>query len=159
MQVIGLEKPLPLQDDYAEPYWQAARSHRLVLLRCAACENYVHPPAPRCPTCGGGRTLAWEDIGTDVRGEVYSYVIVERAVLRSFMADVPYVAALCDLDRIPGIHIAANVFGCSVEDVHVGTRVRMVWEDRTPEVSLPQWVLDIAAATGSGASERVSQIG
>lgn len=144
---MDLRKPLPSQDGNAEPYWEAARGHRLALLRCAACESYVHPPAPRCPSCAGEAPLEWEDLGSDIRGKVYSYVIVDRAVLSSFVEDVPYVVALCDLDRAPGIHLAANILRCAVDDVHIGTRVRMDWEDRTPEVSLPQWVLDAASAT------------
>jgi hypothetical protein len=146
MEPMTVTKPLPLEDVDAEPFWKAAQQHVLSLMRCADCDNFVHPPGPRCPTCGTGEGLQWVDFGNDVHGTVYSYVVVDRAMLRSFVDETPYVVALCDVDGAEGVHVAGNVLGCQADDVHIGDRVTMTWEDRAPGWSLPQWVLDPGVA-------------
>lgn len=151
---MKIDKPLPLVDQDAEPYWQAAKEHRLALMRCSTCGLYLHPPGPRCHYCGGSQ-LEWVSLGDKIRGSVYSYVTVYRAVLRSFEEDVPYVVALCDVDGIPGVHIAGNVATDDVNDVHIGCKVTMTWEDRASGCSLPQWKLQTGMApTSTGIAGR-----
>ncbi len=35
----------------AEGYWEATRERRLVVQHCPACDRWIHPPRPRCPSC------------------------------------------------------------------------------------------------------------
>jgi uncharacterized OB-fold protein len=136
----AVEKPVPLDDQDQRPYWVAASEGRLSLQRCVSCGRFVHPPGPGCPHCGGAE-LIWDDLGSQITGQVYSFVVVHRAFLRSFLGDVPYVVALVELDDVGDtVRITGNVINVDdVADITVGTRVRMVWETRAPGVTVPQW--------------------
>ena len=133
-------KPTPLEDPDQQPYWDAANRAELALQKCESCGEFVHPPGPGCPWCGGA-DLAWVSIGTNVIGTVYSFIIVHRAFLPSFVEDVPYVVALVDVDGAPGVRITANVIGVDPGDVSIGMPARMFWEERSPGRRLPQWTV------------------
>jgi uncharacterized OB-fold protein len=78
-------------------------------------------------------------MGEHITGHVYSYIVTYRAFVQGFAKDAPYVVVLVELDKMPNTRILANLNNCSIHQVSIGMQVRMVWEDRTPEVSLPQW--------------------
>ncbi len=42
---------LPRVDGDSGFFWTSGADGKLRFLRCAHCEYYVHPPAPRCPQC------------------------------------------------------------------------------------------------------------
>ena len=50
---------LPLLDDENRFFWTSGADGRLRFLRCQACGYYLHPPLPRCPTCGSGDGLTY----------------------------------------------------------------------------------------------------
>jgi hypothetical protein len=83
--------------------------------------------------------FVWDDLGSDVTGRVYSFVVVHRAFLRSFLEDVPYAVALADVDGVDGVRITANVVGVEAGAVAIGMPVRMIWERRPDGVTVPQW--------------------
>ena len=134
-----VEKPVPLDDQDQRPYWLAAAERRLSLQRCLSCRRFVHPPGPGCPHCGGA-DLDWEDLGSEITGQVYSFIVVHRAFLRSFLTDVPYVVVLGELEGVGDtVRITANLVNAEDVDVEIGSRVRMVWETRSDGVTVPQW--------------------
>jgi uncharacterized OB-fold protein len=135
---VQVAKPVPIDDADQRPYWLAAARGELSLQRCATCGRYVHPPGPGCPRCGGAE-LVWEELGSEITGRVYSFVVVHRAFLRSFLDEVPYVVALVELDGLDKVRITANVAGVDPGEVEIGLRVRMVWERRPDGVTVPQW--------------------
>ncbi len=69
-------------------------------------------------------------------GSVYSYTVVRRVVANSpdFQRDIPFVVAEVDLDE--GVRIYARVEGVKPEDVRVGMRVKVSFDNVTPEISL-----------------------
>jgi hypothetical protein len=135
---IRVAKPVPIDDADQRPYWLAASRGELSLQRCASCGRYVHPPGPGCPRCGSA-DFVWDELGSDVTGSVYSFVVVHRAFLRSFLDEVPYVVALADVDGVEGVRITANVVGVEPAGVEIGMPVRMIWEQRPDGVTVPQW--------------------
>ena len=46
-----MDRLLPEIDETNAYYWEAAREHRLVLLRCEDCRTWIHPPRPNCWSC------------------------------------------------------------------------------------------------------------
>jgi hypothetical protein len=89
---------------------------------------------------------------------------VHHAIQPAFKAHTPYLVLLVDLDRQlgkPTEHEALRVVGNlatsdgklappeMVKRVGIGTRVRMVFTDVAPGLSLPQWTIDEAAADGA----------
>jgi uncharacterized OB-fold protein len=133
--MIEYNRPLPVPDGDTKPYWDAAREHRLVIQHCADCGLAVFYPRAICPYCGSDR-LHWVDASG--RGTVYSYTIVHRAPV-GFTDAVPYVVALIDLEE--GVRLMSNVVDCTPSDVQIGERVEVVFEDVTPEISLPKFRL------------------
>jgi len=71
------------------------------------------------------------------RGEVLTFTIVRRAVAAAYDADVPYVVALIRLDEGPTM--MSNVVQCDPETLAIGSPVRVVFEDWSEEISIPQF--------------------
>ena len=71
------------------------------------------------------------------KGTIYSYTVIHRAPNRPFEPDVPYTVALVDLDE--GCRMLTNIVGVDPEDVRVGMPVEVVFEEITPEISLPKF--------------------
>ena len=52
-------------------------------------------------------------------------------------AFVPYVLAIIELDE--GVRMHSNVVGIDPKEVEIGMRVEVVWDEVTPEFSLPKF--------------------
>ena len=124
---------LPLADELTAPYWAAAGEHRLVIQRCE-CGRLSHPPVAICPACHG-RVFTWERMSG--YGEVYAFTSVCHAVHPVTMGHTPYTIALVALDEGP--RMLTNLRGCDTQDVRVGLPVRVIFEDLSDTVSLPQF--------------------
>ncbi len=73
-------------------------------------------------------------------GEVYSYVVVHYSAVPVFAAEMPYVVARITLDGTDDeVRLTSNVIGCPPDDVKKGMRVAVIFEDSTPDVSLPKF--------------------
>ena len=141
-------RPLPLVDDASRSYWEGARRHELVILRCRRCGFYVHYPRPNCSECGSIELTPSRVSG---RGVVYSYTVTHHRSAPGFENKVPFVVALIELEEQPGLRIIANVQGCAPDELRIGTPVEVVFEDVTSEVTLPQFqVRSERPSTSSG---------
>lgn len=130
-------KPLPIRDADTTPFWEGCRQHELRVQRCLGCDSLRWPPRGLCPRCHSW-DFAWARL--DGRGTVSTFVVVHRATSQAFAADVPYVIAQVNLDGTDGhVRLISNVVGCSWEDVHVGMPVQVLFDDVTPEVTLPRF--------------------
>lgn len=128
-------KPLPVPDADTRPFWEAAKQHKLSIQKCGACGKHVFYPRRYCNHCNSAAPLEWvEAKGT---GTVYTYTVARRPASRAFEGDVPYVVALIDLDE--GARMMSGIVGCPVEQVKIGMRVRVVFDDVTPDISLPKF--------------------
>jgi uncharacterized OB-fold protein len=67
-------------------------------------------------------------------GEVWSFGVYERAFSPAFADDIPYVAALVQLDAGP--RLISNVVGIDPGDVVVGMRVSAVFEPFADDAAL-----------------------
>ncbi len=130
-ETLPYPKPLPQPTAVTKPYWDAAREHRLSLLRCGSCDRYVFYPRPLCPFCAGA-DLVWTDVSG--RASVYSYTVARRPTARPFEPDVPYVIAIVELAEGP--HMTTNIVGCDPDSVRIGMPVEVEFEDATDEVTL-----------------------
>lgn len=117
-----------------EAYWEGCRRHDLLLQRCAQCGQTQFYPRIACTKCMSDQ-LEWEKASG--QGEVLTFTIVRRAVSEAYADDVPYVVALIRLDEGPTM--MSNVVQCDPEAVAIGTRVEVVFEDWSDEVSIPQF--------------------
>jgi uncharacterized OB-fold protein len=137
-------------------YFRHCAAHDFHLQQCDGCALLRYPPATACPWCMG-RGSTW--VPVEGKGTVHSYTEVHHAIQPAFKARTPYLVLLVDLDTQKGKpteHEALRVVGNLatpdgnlappelVGRVGIGSRVRMVFSDVAPGVSLPQWTLDDA---------------
>ena len=132
-----LAKPLPLPDVDTQPFWDACRLHELRAQQCTACGRFRWPPQPFCPSC-----YSWEHEWQLLSGlgSIASFSVVHHSAVPSFKNDLPYVVALITLDGTDDhVQIMSNVVGFPWEQVAVGMRVGVSFNDVTPEATLPQF--------------------
>jgi uncharacterized OB-fold protein len=135
--MIEYAKPLPTIDLETQPFWDACRAHELRGQRCTACGKFRWPPGPLCPHC---RSWDFEWTKLPGTGEVYSFVVVYYSAVPVFAEEMPYVVARVELDGTDGAMIlTTNILDVPPEEVRVGQRVEVVFEDVTPEVTLPKF--------------------
>lgn len=130
MSAADLPLPYPTADSKA--FWDACAEERLTIQKCNGCGAAQHYPRSLCTSCGGHDLEMIEASG---RGEVFTFTINHRAPRPAFAENGPYVIALIDLEEGP--RLMMNVIGCTPSDVHIGMKVRIVFEQRG-EMKLPQ---------------------
>jgi uncharacterized OB-fold protein len=113
---------LPALDDENRFFWTSGEDGRLRFLRCQSCGYYLHPPLPRCPRCG---STELEPEPVSGYGEVYSFTVNHQSWDGS---TEPYVIALVALPEQDGLRLTTNVVGCPVDDVRIGMKVKVVFE-------------------------------
>ena len=111
---------------WTQPFWDATARHVLLVARCAGCGHCRMPPTPFCPACQS-QAIDWKPVSG--RGEVYSYTVVERAILPDMQAHLPYVPAVITLDDGGGVRLISNVVEVEVSAIRVGLPVQLVWDD------------------------------
>jgi uncharacterized OB-fold protein len=130
-------------DDWTAPWWEAAKEGRLTCAQCDQCKRFRMPPTPYCPHCRS-QAIDWPTLpGT---GTVYSFTIVERAVLPGTQDAIPYVVGVIDIDGAEPARIISNIVDCDVDAIHIGARVRVLFEPVGDGMVMPRFTL-----TGSDA--------
>src|ERR1700741_987136 len=100
--VTEWNKPVPQMLPETEFYWQAAKQHKLMALRCQDCRHWVHFPKPICNKCLS-RNLKPEEMPS--RGTIYSYTITHYTYHPGFADEVPYAVAIVELDGEPELRV------------------------------------------------------
>ncbi|WP_112469380.1 bifunctional MaoC family dehydratase N-terminal/OB-fold nucleic acid binding domain-containing protein [Streptomyces triticisoli] len=111
-------------------WFEAARQHRLVIQRCAACGALRHPPGPCCPECA---SLEWDTVEASGHGHVHSFVVNHHPRHPAFA--YPLVVAVVELAE--GTRLITNLVGTDPDDVEIGMPVVLDWLDADPDLSLP----------------------
>lgn len=130
------QKPLPHAGLESLLFWEYTRNHELRVQQCQSCGKLRFYPRSICPNCLSYDT---EWVHVRGRGKIYSFTVSYRYPSHGFKAEVPYVIALIDLDE--GVRMMSNIVGCRPEDVKIGLPVEVVFDDVTPEVTLPKFRL------------------
>jgi uncharacterized OB-fold protein len=129
-----MRKPLPVATEWSQPFWEGARQHKLLLKKCSKCGNIDHPPYLFCTDC---MAEEHEWIAASGRGTLYSYAINTFGVPFPFWDDMPYVLAIIDLDEGP--RVISNIVECDLERLENQMKLEVVFDDVSPEVTLPKW--------------------
>ena len=131
---MATEKPLPQVNPDTQPFWDGCKEHELRFQKCMDCGHVRWPPSMICPECHAAQT---EWITAGGKGTVYTYAVYHRAFHPAFKDDLPYVAAVVELEEGP--HLLTNIIGCKPEAVRCDMSVEIAWEDVTDEFSLPKF--------------------
>ena len=96
-------------------------------------------------------------MSVEAKGAVHSYGEIHHAIQPAFREHLPYLVLLVDLDTQKGRpteHESLRIIGNlvtpegelappeSVERVGIGSRVRMVFNDVTDGLAIPNWTFD-----------------
>ncbi len=127
-------KFLPRPGPESAIWWENCRAHRLMIQRCSECGHYQFYPRVICSSCGGGQ-IEWRQAAG--YGTVQTYSICRLPVAEAYAGDVPYVVALVQLEEGPVM--MCNVIDCDPESVAIDMAVEVTFEDRSDEISLPQF--------------------
>lgn len=127
-------KPLPVPTLETRPYWDGCKRHELRIQRCGDCGHCQFYPRLYCTQCSSER-VEW--VAASGRATVLSFTVVRRPVSPAFAPDVPYVVALVTLEEGPSM--MTNIIGCQPEQVAIGMRVAVTFEDWSDEISIAKF--------------------
>jgi uncharacterized OB-fold protein len=127
-------KPIPGISKDTAPYWKALQEHKLVLPRCNHCGKVNYPPRPFCPDCLSF-DVRWQLMSG--RGTVYTFSVVYQNKSPGFAREVPYAVGYVTLDEGP--QVLTNIVQCDPEQVHIGQRVEIVYDDVLPDLTLAKF--------------------
>lgn len=130
-------RPAPVPDSDSEAFWAASCRDRLVVQHCTSCDHRQLYGRSRCTNCHAS-TLEWIDASG--LGTVYSRTVIRQNPSRSFRHLLPLVVALVDLDEGP--RLMTNVVGRDPDDVVIGARVRVRFEQVSEQAALPLFELE-----------------
>ena len=119
-------------DPWNAPFWEGAERKQLVMQYCSDCNTYQFYGRPFCLTCGG-ESLDWKPVSG--YGRVYSMSRVHLSFDPTRRP--PYVVALVDLDE--GTRLLSTIVD---DDVAIGDRVAVEWQDRDGAPPLAVFRLD-----------------
>ena len=130
------KKPIPQPQQEWDFYWQKAKEHELWVRRCNACGKAYFYPRDISPCCFS-RDTQW--IKCSGRATLYTYSIVHRPPHPGFVDDVPFVAAIVELEE--GARMPTNIVmdDPTPEKLPIGLPLEVVFEDITEEISLPKF--------------------
>jgi uncharacterized protein len=129
-----LVKPLPIPTRWSQPFWDAAREHRLVLRKCSACGYIDHPPYLYCTNCHADEHEWVEASG---KATLAAYAINIFGVPFPFWVDLPYVVALVDLPEGP--RMISNIVECEHDQLANGMELEVVFDDINDQITMPKW--------------------
>jgi hypothetical protein len=127
-------KPLPRVDEESRGWWEALARHELYFQRCRDCGTKRLYPRAVCTSCMSSAT---EWVRASGRGRVYTFTITRQNQAPGFREELPYVLAIVELDEGP--RLMTNVVGCAPDAVRIGMAVEVVFDDVTPDVTLPKF--------------------
>ena len=122
---MGAPRPQPRLDADNRPFWTGGAVGELRLLRCKDCATFIHPPRPVCRNCLSENVAPEAVAGT---GVVDTFTVNYQKWHPAL--DVPYVIARVAVDGAPGVFLTTNIVGCAVDDVDIGDRVRVKFEQQ-----------------------------
>jgi uncharacterized OB-fold protein len=131
-----MDKPLPTVTDENLPFWEGARTGRLRMQRCSACQHIRFPIQARCPDCLS-QDFDWQDLsGT---GVVFATITYQRAFHPAYRDDVPYNLAIVQLTEGP--RMFSNVVGVDPGEVRVGDAVTVMFDPVSADITVPRFEL------------------
>ena len=132
--MAAYDKPLPRGEDLNGAFYQFCKRHELCFQRCRDCGTWRHMPRESCQACGSFN-WTWERAGG--KGHVFSWTVIHRALHPGFAAELPYAAVVVELAE--GVRMVSHVLDLPADQLCVGLPVEVVFEDVTPEMTLPKF--------------------
>ena len=125
------QRPLPEITPLTEPFWAAAKAKKLVLQKCAKCDEYQFPPELACTHCGSP-DIDWVEVSG--RASLYSWTVAHPPMLPYFQQRSPWPVVAVQLEEGP--RMISNIAETLVDEYEVGMPLVVDFEDVSEEVTL-----------------------
>jgi uncharacterized OB-fold protein len=118
--------PTPL----TQPFWDAARQHKLLVQHCRACAKKFFRPEIACPHC---RSRDWEWVESSGKGTLYSFSVMHRSPSPAFTA--PFIFAAIEMNE--GWTLFSNLVGLEIADARIGMPVEVSFHAISDALTVP----------------------
>lgn len=129
-------KPLPEITDLTRPFWTEAKQRKLVMQKCSKCMTVNFYPKPWCVECGS-RAMEWTEVKQE--GVVYSHTVAYTVMMNypAWKRDLPILIGIIDVDDAGRMY--AQITDCSPEQLRIGMRVKVHFEDISDDAAIPKF--------------------
>ena len=128
------QKFIPRSRPETAAWWEGCRNHELLLQSSTKCGHRQFYPRIICTECMSDK-LEWTRSAG--RGQVLTFTICRLPVSEAYAGDVPYVIALVQLEEGPTM--MSNIIQCDPDAVTTGMPVEVIFEQRSEEITIPQF--------------------
>lgn len=125
--------PAPVPDPTSRHFWDGALRSELVLQRCTTCTRFQYPPNVVCENCQSRQLRPTAVAG---RGSLYALTVMHQAFLPVFVAEIPYVLVLVDIDEAPGVRMLSTLVDTDPASLSIGDTLEIVY-DRRDDLAVP----------------------
>jgi len=134
MAETAYKRPLPRRRGMAGEFYEYCKKHELRFQRCTDCGTWRHVPRDMCAQCG---SFNWEWAKSAGKGTVFSWTTAMQPMLPQFADLVPYSPVVIEMDE--GVRLVSWLTDVPPDDLRLGLPVEVVFDDVTPEVTLPKF--------------------
>lgn len=128
---------LPVPNLLTAPFWDACRTHRLVMQRCQDCGQLRFYPTAACPFCACEK-FSWQSMSG--RGHIYSWTRIVRSTDPAWARRTPYISVVVELEEQPGLLVPGLLQESELPATQAAHEVE-VWFEDIEGFALPRWRL------------------
>lgn len=136
----SVKRPLPLLTDANRFFWTSGADGRLRFLRCSACRNYIHPPAPVCDKC---LSMELEVVAVSGRAKLAAVTVNHQMWIPTI--EPPYVVGIVEIEEQASVRLTTNIVDCAEADLAIGMALEVEFEENE-DVFLPMFRPAVAVA-------------
>ena len=140
MTTATAPEPKPIKPTITElnkPFWDGCREGKLLVQQCTHCQLLRYPAAAVCPECLSTDS-EWRAVSG--RGEIFSFIVIHRGYHPYWALRVPYNVAMVELEE--GLRMFTNIVGTPNEQLQVGQKLKLAFEQRDEDLVVPVFALD-----------------
>lgn len=126
--------PLPRVGGHSAEFYKFCSEHELRFQRCKDCSTWRHIPRDMCAKCG---SFEWEWARSSGKGTVFSWTTVTQPMMPQFADKVPYSPVIVELEE--GVRMVTWLTDVKPDELKLGLPVELVFDDVTPQTSLPMF--------------------
>ncbi len=131
---MSYDKPLPAPDENTQPWFDGLREHKLLLQYFPSADFYQYPYSDRCMK---DWSTDWEWRESKGEGVVFTWGRMHQKYHPGWAVEVPYTLAVVELDEGP--RMQTTLVNVDPEQIRVGMRVKVRFDDVTDEFTLPKF--------------------
>ena len=129
-----IARPLPVQQGFAQQFYEWCRQGELRFQRCDECGTWRHVPREICARCG---SFAWTWTRSAGRGRVFTWTVAVRPMHPGFANDAPYAPIVVEMEE--GVRLVSQMIDCAPDALAIDMPVEVVFEPATADVTLPKF--------------------